>query len=180
MSREKFNQIREVYEQFTRDLLKRGQLPLKSTAKGFWNPAADEEVFAAFKQLGLEKYKRFLDIGSGDGRVVHIASLFTPKAQGVEIDESLHLVAEHMQRKLSSSAVFHCKDVFSHDLSSYDALFINPDTPMERGMEDKLLAEMNGHLIHYGHHFHPKFLEKKTAIDVNGTPVTVYGKYPRR
>jgi hypothetical protein len=180
MSKEKFGQIREAYAQFTRDLLKKGQLPLRSTSIGFWNPAADEEVYAAFKQLGLEKYRSFLDIGSGDGRVVHIASLFVPRSEGVEADEALHRVAAAMQQKIGTTASFHCKDAFAHDLSRYEALFINPDAPMERGMENKLLAEMKGHLIHYGHHFHPKFLEKKISVEVNGTPITVYGKYHQR
>ena len=178
MSREKFNSIKAAYGEFTRELLKKGQLPLRSTEKGFWNPAADEEVYEAFRRLGLGKYKSFLDIGSGDGRVVLIASLFTPKAEGVESDGGLHQVALHMQKKLGINAVFRSKDVFAHDLSAYEVLFINPDTPMERGMEDKLLGEMSGHLILYGHHFHPRFLEKKASVEVNGTPVTVYGKYP--
>jgi hypothetical protein len=180
MSREHFNRIKVIYGDFTRELLRKGRLPLRSTSKGFWNPASDDEVYEAFRQLGLGKYKRFLDIGSGDGRVVMIASLFGPKAEGVEIDEELHGIALEMQKKLGTTAMFHCKDVYAHDLSGYDVLFLNPDAPMERGMENKLLAEMQGHLMLYGHHFHPQFMQKKAAIEVNGTPVTVYAKYPRR
>ncbi len=179
MSREKFQRIKAAYGDFTQGLLRKGQLPLRSTEKGFWNPASDEEIYEAFQQLGLGRYKSFLDIGSGDGRVVLIASLFTPKAEGVEIDGELHRVALQMQEKLGTNAVFHSKDIFVHDLSAYDILFINPDAPMERGMEDKLLAEMKGHLILYGHHFHPRFLEKKLAVNINDTPITVYGKYKR-
>ncbi len=180
MGNDKFGAIKAAYQEFTRELLKQGQLPLRSTSKGFWNPASDEEVYGAFQKLGLGRYRSFLDIGSGDGRVVLLASLFTPKAEGVEVDEDLHAVATSMRKKLGANAVFHCKDVFSHDLSPYEMLFINPDAPMERGMEDKLLSEMTGHLMVYGHHFHPRFLEKKGAIDVNGTPVTVYGKFKRK
>ena len=45
---------------------------------------------------------------------------------------------------------------------------------MHRGMEKKLLNELTGKLVHYGHHFHPNNLEKENSFIVNGTMVSVY------
>ena len=85
-----FAQIKKEYDNFYRSLLRSGKLPMRSTSKGFWNAAISDEVYEAFKRIGLHKFKNFLDIGSGDGKVVLIASLFCENAEGIEIDNFLH------------------------------------------------------------------------------------------
>ena len=175
MNPQLFNEIKKEYDSFYKSLLQRGRLPMWSTEKGFWNASVADEVFESFKKMKLDKFKNFLDIGSGDGKVVLIASLFCKNAEGVEIDDILHHKALEMQSKLKiNNVAFHNKDFFEHDFSKYDALFLSPDAPMERGIENKLLNEMKGKLIHYGHHFHPKFLKKEESIDVNENLITVY------
>lgn len=172
-----FLRIKEEYDGFYRELLKSGKLPMRSTSKGFWNASVSDEVLEAFRKIKLSKFRNFLDLGSGDGKVVLIASLFCKNAEGIEIDDLLHSKALEMQSKLGiANAVFHNKDFFEHDLSKYDVLFSAPDAPMERGLENKLLKEMKGKLIHYGHHFHPQNLKKENSFDVNGNLVSVYGK----
>jgi hypothetical protein len=47
---------------------------------------------------------------------------------------------------------------------------------MHRGVENKLLNELNGKLILYGHHFHPEQLKKEKDFVINGTLITVYSK----
>ncbi len=170
----RFGQIEAEYHSLGREMLRNGKLPMRSTSHGFWSPAISSEAFVAFQQLGLEQKRSFLDMGSGDGRVTLIASLFVPKAEGVEIDSELHSTATFFSRKLAIPAVFHLKDFFAYDISGYEAVFLNPDTPLERGMERKLLKELNGELIVQGHHFHPRLLEKIRDVGVNGTPFTVY------
>lgn len=177
MGESKFTKIKREYDDFYRSLMKRGRLPMWSTEKGFWNASVADEVFEAFKRIRLGKFSNFLDVGSGDGKVVLIASLFCKNAAGVEIDELLHHKALEMQSKLKiSNAAFHNKDFFEHNFSKYDILFSAPDAPFERGLETKLLGEMKGKLIHYGHHFHPANLKKESSFAVNGTLVSIYSK----
>ena len=177
MNEAKFNKIKIEYDDFYKGIMKRGKLPMWSTERGFWNASITDEVFESFKKLKLGKFKNFLDIGSGDGKVVLIASLFCKKAEGVEIDELLHHKALEIQSKLKiTNAAFHNKDFFEHDFSKYDVLFSAPDAPFERGLENKLLKEMSGKLIHYGHHFHPANLKKEDSFTVNGTLVSLYSK----
>ncbi|HLC61851.1 MAG TPA: class I SAM-dependent methyltransferase [Candidatus Nanoarchaeia archaeon] len=172
-----FKKIKREYDDFYKSLMKRGKLPMWSTEKGFWNASIADEVFESFKKVKLNKFKNFLDIGSGDGKVVLIASLFCKNAEGIEIDDILHHKAIEIQSKLKvNNAVFHNKDFFEHDFSKYDVLFTAPDTPFERGLENKLLKEMSGKLIHYGHHFHPQNLKKEDSFTVNGTLVSLYSK----
>lgn len=170
-----FLQIKKEYDIFYRSILKEGKLPMWSTSKGFWNASASGEIYGAFKRINLQKFKSFLDLGSGDGKVTLIAALFCHNAEGVEVDGFLHSKAIEMKNKLKiNNAVFHNKDLFEHNLSKYDVLFLAPDAPLERGLEKKLLKEMQGMLIHHGHHFHPKFLKKENEFPVNGNLVTIY------
>ena len=172
-----FSQIKKEYDDFYRSLLKGGRLPMWSTEKGFWNAAIADEIYEAFKKIRLSQFKNFLDIGSGDGKVVLIASLFCQNAEGVEIDNFLHNKAVQIQRKVGLNNVsLHNKDFFNHDFSKYDILFLAPDTPLERGLENKLLKETKGKLIHYGHHFHPRFLKREDSFLINGNLVTLYSK----
>ena len=172
-----FNQIKQEYDTFYKNLLRRGRLPMWSTEKGFWNASAADEVYDAFKKLKLNRFKNFLDIGSGDGKIVMIASLFCKNAEGIEIDDILHYKAVEIQTKLGLKNVkLHNKDFFEHNLVAYDILFLSPDAPLERGLEKKIMAEMKGKLIHYGHHFHPRFLKREESFFVNGNLVSVYTK----
>ncbi|MBI2650573.1 class I SAM-dependent methyltransferase [Candidatus Woesearchaeota archaeon] len=170
-----FQQINQEYDNFYRELLKKGKLPMRSTSKGFWNAAIADEIYEIFKIIKLNQFKNFLDIGSGDGKVVMIASLFCQNAEGIEIDNFLHNKAVEMQQKFGiKNIIFHNKDFFEHDFSKYDVLFLAPDTPLERGLENKLLNEMKGKLVHYRHHFHPRFLKKENSFLVNGNLVSLY------
>lgn len=177
MNEAAFSQIKKEYDNFYRELLKKGRLPMWSTEKGFWNAAIADEIYESFKRINLGKFKNFLDIGSGDGKVVLIASLFCRDAEGIEIDKFLHDKAVEMKNKFKiNNAAFHNNDFFEHDFSRYDMLFLAPDAPMGRNLENKLLKELNGKLIHYGHHFHPRFLKKEGSFLVNGTLVSLYSK----
>ncbi|MFH1133752.1 MAG: methyltransferase [Nanoarchaeota archaeon] len=174
-----FLEVKKKYDDFYRKMMKDGLLPMRSTAKGFWGASISHEVYAAFEKLKLEKSRQFLDLGSGDGSVVMIASLFGPKSAGVEFDEWLIEVSRKMQRQLSHlpkvpAATFHHGDYFEHSLQGYDTIFINPDVPFFRGVESKLLKEMTGRLIVYGHDFLPQHLEEEQHFVINGTRIGVY------
>ncbi|MEK6983359.1 MAG: hypothetical protein AABX33_02200 [Nanoarchaeota archaeon] len=172
-----FNNIKREYDGFYRNLLKAGKLPMWSTSRGFWNASISDEIYRTFKILQLSQVGDFLDIGSGDGKVVLIASLFCKNAEGVEIDAFLHNKALEMKAKFGiRNAVFHNKDFFEHNFSKYGALFLSPDAPLHRSLENKLLREMRGKLIHYGHHFHPRFLRREDSFLVNGNLVSIYSK----
>jgi len=172
----KFSLLKKGYDEFYKNLLKSGFLPMRDTGRGFWNAAITDEVFELFQLVGLNKFRNFLDIGSGDGKVVLTASLFGVNATGIEIDSTLHGKANEMKKKFGLNADFIQDDFFNHNFSKYDVLFLNPDQPLYRGLEDKLLRELKGKLILYGPHFHPTRLKKEKEFFVNNTLVGVYTK----
>jgi len=176
MKEEVFNQIRKEYDTFYKDLLSHGKLPLRSTKKGFWGHVPAADIYEAFKRLNLQKHRTFVDLGSGDGKVVLIASLFCKRAVGVEIDDKLFKKSLEMQKNLGiPNVAFFNNDFYEHSVRGFDAVFIYPDESMHRGLEKKLMSELTGELIHCGHHFHPQNLNKKKDLVVNGTLISVYG-----
>ena len=177
MDAKKFTEIKKEYDEFYRSLLRQGRLPMYSTQNGFWNASIDDEAFEAFMKIGLQRFRNFLDVGSGDGKIVLAASLFCKNAEGVEIDGFLHSKALEIRDKLKiKNAVFHNGDFFNHDFSKYDILFSAPDAPFGRGLESKLIKEMSGRLIVYGQHFQPHNLKKEGSFVVNGTLISVFSR----
>ena len=43
---------------------------MRDTEVGFWGTAACDDVFELFQKINLSKFKNFIDLGSGDGKVV--------------------------------------------------------------------------------------------------------------
>ena len=68
----------------------------------------------------------------------------------------------------------HNLDFYEEDFSKYDFLFCNPDSPIERMLEKKLLKEMKGRLIVYGSQFIPKKLFRESEFKISGTDIFVF------
>lgn len=173
---QELNKIILRYKELEKSLLRQGRLPMKDTNIGFWSYANSNDIFELFKKIKLTRFNHFMDLGSGDGRVALIASLFT-KSTGIEIDHELHMIANAIKSELK------CKDVtlinddfYNHNLSKHDIIFVNPDRPMYRGLETKLLNELKGQLIVYGPFFHPSSLNKVDDAYINGTYIGIYSK----
>ena len=170
-----FAEIKKEYDDFYKSFLRKGKLPLWSTEQGFFGGVIADEVYEAFKKIKLDKNTSFIDLGSGDGKVVLIASLFCKRALGIESDNALFKKSVDMQVKLNiPNAIFFNSDFYDHSISEFDVAFIYPDAPMYRGLEKKLLNELRGKLLHYGHHFHPQELKVEDKFLVNGNLFTVY------
>ena len=168
-----FNLIKQEYDNFYKSLLRQGKVPVRDTEKGIWGTAIADNVFNFFKKIRLSKYKKFIDLGSGDGKVVLIASLFTD-ATGIEFDKELHKKALEIKNKLKLRAKFIKGDYLKVDLSKYDIIFINPDKGFHKGVEDKLLKELKGKLFVYNNIFLPRFLKKGKSYWFDETPVISY------
>ena len=148
-----YDQIKKEYDAYYKFLLKNGNLLWRDTKLGFWGKVIIEEIHELFKQINLEKYNHFLDLGSGDGSVVLLASLFT-KASGIEIDDDLLKAGVNIRNKLKLNADFVHGDYNLHDIHQYDVIFVNPDKPFYREL-DTFLRDYKGIVIVYSEHFLP-------------------------
>lgn len=174
-----FGLIKKEYESYYTKLMRSGKFPLRPTKFGYWGYSAIKDVFEVFKKFDLKRYKNFIDLGSGDGKVVLVASLFTDAA-GFELDRELFKksieIKNNVLKKIELNEIkILNKDYLDEDLSKYEVIYHYPDKPMHE-VENKLLKEMNNSaiLIHYGNYFFPLQLKLIKKIDFNGMGVGIY------
>ena len=155
-----FSRVKTAYQDFYQRLkCLENTPPYRSTKSGMWATSVAEEIYRAFCYFELDQYNHVADLGSGDGIVVVIASLFT-QATGYEIDEWLYQQSKKISHSLNlSKATFLRKDFFQADLSAYDLLYLYPDKPIYE-LEKHLLATWSGRLLVNGPHFSPCHLRK--------------------
>jgi len=168
---QKFDEITKIYTR------RRGQLIMSGrsqhpTGVGYWAMSNPAHVFELFRRIGLDKYKSFLDLGSGDGIVVAVASLFT-KSAGVEADAQLHKDAEEIMQRLKLEYNLRNKDYLDEDLSQYDVIFINPDNYFYR-LEKNLVEQFKGTLIVTDNIFRPLTLSPEKQVSIRGTGFSIY------
>jgi hypothetical protein len=155
-----FLEIQAAYQTFYQRLkqVKEG-LPYRSTKSGMWATSSAEEVYRGFCHFELDQYSHMADLGSGDGIVVAIASLFT-RATGYEIDQWLHEQSIELSNSLNlSKATFIQADFLRANLSAYDLLYLYPDKPFYH-LEERLHTTWTGRLLVNGPHFPPRRFKK--------------------
>lgn len=173
-----FEDVKKVYDEFYKFLiLKHNMYPVKDTGIGYWGVSVADEIFEIFKKIDLSKYNHVLDLGSGDGKVSIIASLFT-RSTGIEYDSWLHDVSNDVKNKLfhvphMNRVEFFNEDYMEHDLNNYDLIFFNPDKKCDKLIK-KLNNEFKGKLIFYGPHYKPEDLVPEDEFHINGTYVNIF------
>lgn len=167
----RFSKIKSLYKDYYRTFYTRGDIPLRDTKLGMWGVSSAQDVFEIFQKLAIDD--DFIDLGSGDGKVVLIASLFADSVSGVECDEELVNASKEFADKLGIDAEFILNDYLSLDLSGYDWLFLNPDHKLDE-LENKLLRELNGKVIVHSNLYQFKRLKKVNEFAVSGIKVIVY------
>lgn len=179
---ERFQAINRAYDDYYKSLLSKGKLLVRDTSAGIWGYASASVCFKFFKQINLDKAKKFIDLGSGDGKVVAIASLFTDSV-GIEADKELLEDSIKIKDKLVKENAIQadkckliCDDFLKqeYDLSGYDIIFINPDKLFTLEFEQKLVKELTGTLYIYNNIFAPKMLKKGKTFWIDQMPIISY------
>jgi len=155
-----FKKIQTAYQDFYQSLeLSENTPPYRNTKSGMWATSPAEEVYRAFCHFELDQYCHMADLGSGDGIVVAIASLFT-EAIGYEIDEWLYQRSVKLGHSLNlSRATFLRTDFLQANLTNHDLLYLYPDKPFYE-LEEQLLTTWRGRLLVKGPHFPPRHFKK--------------------
>jgi hypothetical protein len=116
--------------------------------KGLFYPILLEDMLPA-----LEKYVKpgghFLDLGSGDGRVVFLASILGADATGIEYDKLLVKTSQHALRALSdvvNNQRVHIikRDFFKESWSGYDVVYYFDIGSFHHGrLREKIAKELD-------------------------------------
>lgn len=147
----------------------------KVTPAGLWTCSDIDEILELFIQINLAQYQNLVDLGSGDGRVVCLASYFT-RAKGIEADPWLVEQSRGLAAELGlQRAWFQQNDLRTADLSPYDILYIFPDKPL-----DWLLGlppnAWQGKLLVYGAGFQPKSLRHLSTLYAGSTTCALWSR----
>jgi SAM-dependent methyltransferase len=111
--------------------------------KGLFYPSLLEDYLPAF-EAEVRPGGRFLDLGSGDGRVVFLAAVLGADATGIEYDGAIHDIALAARRRLrrivpAGRATLKQGDFFEEEVSRYDVIFYFGDGTY---LEDRMLAKL--------------------------------------
>ena len=111
--------------------------------KGLFYPTLLDELLPAVR-AAVRPEARFLDLGSGDGRVVFLASPLGARAFGIEFDRGLHRIALAARGRLSGlidvdRAVLKRGDFLKEDFAGYDVFFYFGSGS---SAEDRLLTKL--------------------------------------
>jgi hypothetical protein len=173
-------QIKAMYTHFEQFLLRNGVVLAKDTGVGYWGVTNVHDLHEALTHFEIHKHSHLLDLGSGDGRVVLLAAAHGIKATGVEADEWLINCSLDIKRKLNlpqfQNVLFLKDDFMKMDISNYDLLYVSPDKPFHRGLEQKLVREIKGKLIVHGFEFLPRALKCEKEFMSNGERFGLYGR----
>lgn len=168
---ERFKMVKQEYDKRHSKLLLQGKSQ-HLTSHGYWAASNPDQIFELFNKLKLGDYKHIADLGSGDGVVPAIASLFT-QATGIEADHKLHSAAEELKTGMGLKTTLLNADYLDHNLSQYDFIFISPDNHFHK-LESKLLKEFNGTLVLTENLFTPLILVPKKNLSVQGANFNIF------
>ncbi len=170
---EKFKEVKEYFLRKDRCILEEGEVPYRETEFGKWGTSSLINAYEFFTKIQLERFEKFVDLGSGDGRVVMTASLFT-EAEGIEGSEALVEESWRAEDVLQTDSSFKKGDYYEEEISGYDAVFMFPDKKFDKEIIQKFKKEFSGVLFVYNRIYVPRDLEKGRTYWVNNTPVNTY------
>ena len=155
-----YKEILDEYNKQDRKQSEKEGNVIKFTEKGFFVPSSIRQVYSFFNHINLEKYRNFIDLGAGDGRIALLASIFT-KSSGIEVNEELYKKSIRNKHWLGLDANLMEGNYMEHDISQYDVVYMYPDDVIGPELNRKLKSELKGDLILFTNTFLPKGLEIK-------------------
>lgn len=101
-----------------------------------------DRIKTFFELLKPVRGKRFLDLGSGDERIIIEASKYKLDSYGFEINPILLLISIIKIKRTGSDGKVFLKDYWREDLSNFDYIAVWGVTTMMGRLEKKLLKEL--------------------------------------
>ena len=105
-------------------------------------PTRQLDVEEIFSNLTISKKTKFVDLGSGDGKLVLYAAKKGISATGYEINPILWAISRYRLRGYKNAKIKFA-NMWNADISSADVVFVFLATKYMSNLERKLSAEMN-------------------------------------
>lgn len=128
---------------------------------------SNSRIRTMFELLEVKKAAKFLDLGSGDGRIVLFASKVGLEAYGYEINPLLVIFSRIKIIKNKSKGIIKLTDYWSKSLETYDYIAVWGVPMMMKRLEKKLLNELQpGAKVVSNHYPFPNWKTHKIKNDV--------------
>jgi len=108
-------------------------------------PATDQQIQNVFEAVKrVESVGRAVDLGSGDGRIVHELAKHGYQCDGIELNLWLVWYSRFQSRRMGlRTAKFYRKDMWKANLALYDTIVIFGTESLMPSLEQKLYSEMH-------------------------------------
>lgn len=139
-------------------------------------PTSSKLLDKIFNKIKIKKGGKFLELGSGDGRVVRfVAQKYQMDALGVDINPYLVWYSK-VYSKISGlkNAKFKSGDFFNINFNEFDLIFIFLLPRTLKRLEEKFYRECKQGTLIISHGFGVRGLEKKTVGKLEGVPFPTY------
>ena len=130
-------------------------------------PSPDSAIEKLIEVAGLKAGDLFVDLGSGDGRVVNtVAEVTGCTGVGVELDEEK--VAASRQAGLSHKTLFLCRDAMDADISHADVVYVYLEVATLKKLVPKFKAMKVGARLYSYQHQVPELTGQQFYKTENG------------
>ncbi len=112
---------------------------IKNGAPYLWSNSEVEDRIVSFS--GVKRNEKVIDIGSGDGRIVKAFARFGCRSYGIELNPLLVWFTRWKLRPYSTSVIYNA-DLWSHDYSPYDIVYVYGMPHLMQRLQTKLRKEL--------------------------------------
>lgn len=139
-------------------------------------PTKKKELINFLKEIKINKGDYFIELGSGDGRVVREAvKIYGVKGLGVDINPLLNVWARLMAKKNGLKNIsFTTQNIFDTDLSQADIVYIFLMPKLIESIKPKLKKEIKKKAVVISHGFKIQGWEKYNFKTISHKPFPTY------
>lgn len=135
-------------------------------------PTYSREIFEKVK---FKKGKQFLDLGSGEGRIIrYVVKNFQVQGIGMEINPFLYLYSKILDKIFNVRARYILGNIFNQSLKEADYIYLFLTPRVFNRLEKKILKECKKGTIVISHGFPIPALKK---LEINKIPSTPFPTY---
>lgn len=139
-------------------------------------PTKKKDIEEILKEAHLQKNDMFLELGSGDGRVTHIAAQkYGIKGLGIDINPTLVLYANFLSTiKKIPHVTFKTKSIFDINYATADVIYIFLFPALVEKIKEKILNETKNEVMIISHGFAIPFLAEYKLKEIQTSKFKTY------
>ena len=168
-----FEKIKSFFEKLDFNEKQKGEKLVYDTEKGIFGTSDLDTVFEFLKKINPSPEDIFVDLGSGDGRINILASIFC-KSIAIEFDKKLCKKSKKYSKTLGTTIEVFNQDYETFDFSKATIIYSYADHFFTEEFIDKLKKEFTGKLYVYQGVFLPENIKKGPKIWAKNTPLITY------